>query len=141
MEGRVANQGPSDGRPAWQAWPGPWSEGRRGRGHQLTAWHGTHQKPASRTASPQEVGDYPAKASGRGHQVRPGGSGGQGEQVGHKPGLGEDENLQGLDPLLEGLQPPCPPGPKGPLYTREDMVPRELYREGEDGGDNKPKGP
>ncbi len=90
-------------------------------------------------ASPQEVGDYPAKACGRGHQVRPGGSGGQGEQVGHKPGLGEDANLQGLDPLLEGLQPQCPPEPKGPLRTREDIVPRELNGEGEDGGDNKPK--
>ncbi len=47
------------------------------------------------------------------------------------PGLGEDKNLQDLDPLLKSLQPPCPPGLKSSLHSREDAVPGELDSVGE----------
>jgi hypothetical protein len=40
--------------------------------------------------------------------------------------------LQDLDPLLKGLQPPCPPGLKGSLHPREDAVPGVLDSVGED---------
>jgi hypothetical protein len=52
--------------------------------------------------------------------------------VGNVPGLGEDKNLQDLDPLLKGLQPPFPPGLKSSLHPREDAVPGELDSVGED---------
>jgi hypothetical protein len=52
--------------------------------------------------------------------------------VGDVPGLGEDKDLQNLDSLLEGLQPPCPPGLEISLHPREDAVPGELDSVGED---------
>ncbi len=43
--------------------------------------------------------------------------------MGKVAGLGEDKDLQDLDPLLESLQPLCPPGLKGPLHIGEGAVP------------------
>ncbi len=59
--------------------------------------------------------------------------------MGNVPGPGEDENLQDLDLLLEGLQPPCPPGLESSFHLREDTVPRELDSVGEDWRDGESK--
>ncbi len=92
-----------------------------------------------KAASPKEVGHQAAKAGGWGRLSREGRCSGQRKEVGDVPGLGEDENLQDLDSLLEGLQPPCPPGLESSFHPREDTVPRELDSVGEDWRDGETK--
>ncbi len=92
-----------------------------------------------KAAGPKEIGHQAAKASGWGRLSREGRCSGQRKKVSNVPGLGEDENLQDLDSLLEGLQPLCPPGLESSFHPREDTVPRELDSVGEDWRDGESK--
>jgi hypothetical protein len=57
-----------------------------------------------KVASPEEIGHQATKAGGWGRLSREGRWGGQRKEVGNVPGLGEDKNLQDLDPRLKSLQ-------------------------------------
>jgi hypothetical protein len=55
--------------------------------------------------------------------MRSRGCGGQGKQMSYIPSFGEDEDLHGINPLEQSLQPPLPHGAEGTFHASEDTVP------------------